>query len=196
MRVLLTLCCFAAMASSAVSQTAGVLVGVAGIVSPNSPSVTIDVGAGFNNFAWFAFGAADIELTMQEPGGLGAVTDLLAPEPPNTIPGWPQVGAWSLTATGLEASAGQLSYGPNLNVSPLIKLFSVDWSTTDFTPRTLLITVKATQFGMYVYNGPTVQTPTLVPDVAMVSTIITVIPAPASAVILAAAGILATRRRR
>lgn len=156
-------------------------------VSPATPSVSFVVGYSADLGGYQALAVAQWEVVSSEPG-LGNVDNVLKPVA-GPIPGWPQAGSFQALGNGFLITAGQSSGSTALS---LVAAFTVDWSTSDFSPRTVTVTFE--QLAVHAYpwlplpantSGPSVYTYT-----------ITVIPAPASTAIFAAAGVHALRRRR
>ena len=166
---------------------------VSNVVSPSQPSATIEVWAWFDTVPGVSelFAGGDYDLTAGEAGWLWSpwVFPLHSPGPGVTIRGNSIIGLFP----------GQLhipTLGIYGNPSNPIHVFSADWATSDFTPRTVsIITENTSIFAVYSQAGvsTTLSASAVVPG----SGTIFVVPAPASLTALAIAfATCSTTRRR
>lgn len=178
------------MASLASAQT-GLQFQVNGVVSPQNPTVTIDIYAtypvsqpiyGVVSIGYHVHASeAAFTNNIQHHYWIGWGSSL-PPEPINH-------GDW-LEGMG----AGQI-FGSNILVSSPILLHTIEWTTSDFTPRDILLSTDiVSPVYLQIYSvGPVVS----VSNPINASGMIQVIPAPSSTLaLLAGAGLVGVRRRR
>lgn len=185
-------CCAVAlcMASAASAQT-GLQFQVNGVVSPQNPTVTIDIYATYPSFP-MTYGVANVVYDVI--AGEGVFTNNIEhhywigwgtnppPEPINH-------GDWLE-----DMQASKLVSSINPTPSPLL-LHTIEWTTSDFTSRGVPISTSIEM--MYIYEIPNsiINVPVLNPTNAF--GMIQVIPTPSSSLaLLAGAGLMGSRRRR
>jgi hypothetical protein len=175
---------------------------IGGPVSPSNPEVTIRMSAWWDDGGdptWFAFWRGDFDLLGDPSGGFAGPRLLLVsnppqPQPPNASAGTPSGG----DILGVFVEQNHHQFGPWANPANPMPLWESEWTTSDFTPRTIdLATSNTTTFDIYCCfpwgTGAPNHTPrAIIPGSAK----ITVVPAPASAFLALAAALPLVRRRR
>ncbi len=182
------------LVSTAAAQQGGWLIESSNVVSPSQPTTTVEV------WAWFddptgerdAFGLGNFDFIAADGEFSNAQTYLWGPGfTPGTVRGngvigafvgqwWGGVGIWAYTH------------------SPILA-WSADWTTADFTPRTVSLDTRntttfqigtnSTHAGM---NLLELYTPGFTPGTGMIE----VVPSPASATPVLVLGAVMLRRRR
>ena len=184
-------------AAPAFAQTDGAIVLISSnTVSPSSPTTTVEVWATWNDPSkLFFFGITNYDLVAGE-GEFVSGTLKLGFSPPNSI--------GVLTGrTVIGAHIGQLVLTCDPVFCPQdnpILLATYDWTTTDFTPRSVdLNTTKTTVFNVVTPGGipgSGIVVELYPDDFTPGSGVINVVPAPATLLTLALPLVAACRRRR
>lgn len=162
---------------------------VSNVVSPGTPSTTVEVYAVWDSDAYYAFNNATWNLTGD---GTGAFS---GPASAFTDPG--QVGGTPTGGDVLGITTGQLHMpmgGIFADTSNPIRIWSATWSTTDFTPRTVDLFTETDLYNLF--SDDTGASWNVTPTVFEAEGQIRVIPAPASLALLGLGGLAALRRRR
>lgn len=192
--------CACLMAGACLSSMAnaqlGVSLAISGVVSPSSPVVEINVYVSHAPPTSWAVAVAPLELTSSEPIGFQAPTYVMEPSIMNSIPGWPFAGGYSAIAGGFYLDPGQHNLFASANPASPLLVAVVPWSTNDFTPRTVELSLALALDGLAIYFDKQSNTPTWVPGTWSATASINIVPAPASGELLAGAGIIVLRRRR
>ena len=184
-----------ALTSPAAAQQGGWLIESSNVVSPSQPTTTVEVWAWFDDptgerdvFAWgdFDFIAADGEFS-------NAQTYLSGPGfTPGTVMG---SGVGGVFVGQIWGFAGFVANPQN----PILA-WSADWTTTDFTPRTVSLDTRNTTTFEIGTNGGHVLTLNLLELYPQGFTpgmgVIRVVPSPVSATPLLVLGAVMLRRRR
>ncbi|MCH9057982.1 MAG: hypothetical protein IIB55_05055 [Planctomycetes bacterium] len=185
-----------ALTAAAAAQQGGWLIESSNVVSPSKPTTTVEV------WAWFddptgernAFGRGDFDFIAAD----GEFSN-------------PQMYLW--TSPGFSAGTpmgnsvrgvfvGQLwgFVGLSANMQNPILVWSVDWTTTDFTPRTVSLDTRNTttfEIGTNGGHALTMNLLELYPQGFTPGTgVIRVVPSPASATLLVLGAVMLRRRRR
>lgn len=180
----------------AFAQSGSWYVVASGGASPSTPTVLLDIYAQFDSNL-HAFAAGYGGLSTSEPGLDSVATFMLTVPIPTAIPGLLVLGSHSLSASEWllnPAQSNAAAWGGPANPDNPIKVATLAWTTTDFTPRTIQVETELTF--LWVYPTLNAQTPSQVQISGVGSTNFEVIPAPASFALLAAVGMAALRRRR
>ena len=184
----------ALLAGGALAQTNGTfLLTSSNTVSPNSPTTRIGIWAAWDDpTKQYMFGGGNYDLTAGDGEFSNPIDIMLGPNSStgvingNVITGGVNGQIWIIPGCGF--------FGCPTNSPSLIALY--DWTTTDFTPRTVgLFTSNTSLFTMI--NGWSGQRIELFPNEFTPGLGgITVVPAPAAWFVLALPLAAATRRRR
>jgi len=194
MNIRTTLATIAFASGASAQSNATFLLTASNEVTPASPSTTISIYAAWDqpNPCDFIFGAANYDLVAAE-GEFTSATLRLSSSPPN------RVGV--LNGNRVDGAAiGQLhipAIGIFGNTKNVVLLVDYEWTTTDFTARSVdLTTENTTNFSIVPPTGGVainmVDQGRFVPG----SGSITVVPAPSTLTAFAAVTLVAARRRR
>lgn len=171
------------------AQVNGYDIVVGGVVSPGSPSTSVQVWADWDSAAGFyAFAAAEYDLLGDATGSFSAPTLEL-----------PDLGQFAGTPAGgdvLGVVVGQLHFptiGAFADTSDPLLVWSGTWSTTDFTPR--LVDLTTDTFAYSLYLDATGASGGFLPTVVEGMGRIQVVPAPASLALIGLGVVAALRRR-
>ncbi|MCA9278259.1 MAG: PEP-CTERM sorting domain-containing protein [Phycisphaeraceae bacterium] len=176
--------------NQAFAQSGGLFIEVNGTITPQTPSVNINVYTYWEGYPQiYGVGFAVYDLVATESGFTDNIIHhnwlgFTFPPPAPTNTG---------TAL-LDLTAGQL--GPNFFTwsSPVL-LHTVEWTTDDFTPRELSVSTEIDYIDLFPYSHVFIYE--RIPDPVNGSVTIQIIPAPSSALsLLGGAGLLGARRRR
>jgi MYXO-CTERM domain-containing protein len=177
-----------AAAASAQPSNATFIIEASNDVSPGTPTTTITVSAAWDEQMEHVFSGANYDLVASD--GEFTSADLILMFTGNN-PGTPA----GSRVNG--ASIGQIHLPPavpGMQGNPMA-LASYDWTTTDFTPRTVnLSTENTTQFRVTPLPGGT--TIDLLGGFTAGSGSFNVVPAPSALALLGLGGLVAARRRR
>lgn len=178
----------AAMASATV-QPNTYEIRVSNVVSPGTPSATVEVWADWDADLFYAFAAGEWALRGDTSGDfsgpMSAFTD------PGQEDGTPSAGDVIDIITGqLQFPAGGLA----ADTSDPVMIWSGTWSTTDFTARTVDLATETARYSLYLDD--TGLSSDVTPTVIEGAGEIMVIPAPASLALVGLGGLAAMRRRR
>ncbi len=178
----------AAMASATV-QPNTYEIRVSNIVSPGTPSTTVEVWADWDSELFYAFAAAEWNLRGDMTG------DFSGPASAFTDPG--QEGGTPMVGDVMDIVTGQLQFptgGLLADTADSILIWSGTWSTTDFTARTVDLATETSQYSLYLNEAGLSSdvTSTVIEAAGQIQ----VIPAPASLALLGLGGMAAARRRR
>lgn len=167
-----------------------------GIASPQSPTVTVNIAASFQPSMYAFCEAGFFDITASD--GALAIVDF----PLGTAQGWIPPGTYGSTIGNKIIGTGAWQFhspfpGPPASTANPVVIIVVEWTTTDFTPRSVDVSLTSLDF-FGVYTSPTNYTPSYIDPalVELISGSITVIPAPATLAILVPALAVAGRRRR
>jgi hypothetical protein len=183
----------AGLASAAFGQAGfnvEVVYGPSGSVNPGDPSATVNISAFFspNDYA-FAGGRFDVGAG----DGTWSNNHLIGP-----IAGSPGVNPGVLGGSNVTAvTVGQVHFPPVLpgNNSNPISLWSADWTTNDFTARSVPVGTTTARFDVYPSStSPTSQS--RLSGLVEGRGEIIVTPAPSALALLGLGGLVAGRRRR
>ncbi|MEQ8317305.1 MAG: PEP-CTERM sorting domain-containing protein [Phycisphaerales bacterium] len=178
----------AAMASATV-QPNTYEIRVSNVVSPGTPSATVEVWADWDSDLFYAFAAAEWSLRGDGTG------DFSGPSSAFTDPG--QDDGTPSGGDVLDIVTGQLQFpsgGIFADTSDPILIWSATWSTTDFTARTVDLATETARYNLYLDDTglSSEVTATVLEGAGRIE----VIPAPASLALLGLGGLAAARRRR
>jgi hypothetical protein len=165
---------------------------VSDIVSPKQPYTNITLWAAFEPDNWFAFGETRTEVRSAfDPGGFSDPIALLDPwrlsEPGDVSPDGDRV-------SGIYAMQIYVPFSIYPDSGTPIPIWSVTWSTDDFTPRQVDLGTQSETFKLYTEEGDLIDQFGI--DFAEGAGVITVLPGPGSLAVLGCAGAWSARRRR
>jgi len=166
---------------------------VSNTVSPEQPVTTITLWAAFDpDPKWFAFGEARIEVFSEfDRGGFSAPVVLLNPlglsEPGEVSPDGDRVDGIYAMQIYIPFSVDPLSGTP-------IPLWSITWTTNDFTSRQVDLGTQSESFKVYTTQGDLIELFGI--DFTEGAGVITVVPGPGPAALLAGVGTWTAHRRR
>lgn len=162
---------------------------VSNVVSPGTPSTTVEVWADWDSDLFYAFAAAEWNLRGDASG------DFSGPASAFTDPG--QEDGNPLGGDVLDIVTGQLQFPAGsifADRSDPIMIWSGTWSTTDFTARNVDLATETIRYNLYLDDTglSTDVTSTVIEAAGQIE----VIPAPASLALVGLGGLAAIRRRR
>ncbi|MEO1009210.1 MAG: PEP-CTERM sorting domain-containing protein [Planctomycetota bacterium] len=181
----------AAMSATALASldTNGYEIRVSNVVSPGTPSTTVEVWADWDSPTFFAFAAAEFDLSADTSGMFSGPASAFSD--PGQEPG-------DIEVDGVEnIVVGQLQFPPGglfADTSDPILVWSATWSTTDFSTRSVPLATITDQYTLYTGSDGSSSDVTM--TVIEATGAIRVIPAPASLALLGLGGLAAARRRR
>jgi hypothetical protein len=178
----------AAMASATV-QPNTYEIRVSNVVTPGTPSTTVEVWADWDSDLFYAFAAAEWHLRGDMTG------DFSGPASAFTDPG--QNGGTPMDGDVLDIVTGQLQFPAGsifADTSDPILIWSGTWSTTDFTARNVDLATETLRYNLYLDD--TGLSSDVTATVIEAAGQIEVIPAPASLALIGLGGMVALRRRR
>lgn len=162
---------------------------VSNVVSPGTPSTTVEVYAVWDSDLYYAFQGADWNLLGDGTGAFSGPASAFA------APG--QVGGTPTGGDVLGIVTGQIHMpmgGIFADTSHPILLWTATWSTTDFTNRTVDLLTETDMYNLF--SDASGVGADVTPTVFEAAGRIVVIPAPASLALLGLGGFAALRRRR
>ena len=184
--------------------TGGWLIEVIGEpVSPRNPSITLRVSAYFPANLW-ALNTSGFDLLGTDPSAV--FSNFLLPAPLGPLPPGPHGCFGTLVGGTVPGGVVQVGFlqsnivGCFAHPANPLPIFEAQWTTTDFTPREVLLeTLNTPAFHVFPTRTSTLNTVDLVAmqQFRHGSAVIQVIPAPGSAaMLLAGSGAVVLRRRR
>jgi len=193
MRRIVSVVAATALVSSSSGQINSYLILTSNVITPDSPSATIEVWSTFDP-QWYAFNGADFDiLAAADPGDFSNPERIL--KGPGSKNG--QVGLGGDSVDGILAN--QLHFPSSAGIfadtaNPIL-IWKATWSTSDFSPREVDLRTLTRGYAVYVSDQGNNKWLQDEPSFGEAFGKITVVPASGAAAVLPVAVIMKRRRR-
>jgi hypothetical protein len=164
-----------------------------GAVSPDSPTVTIELWAAFNPDL-YAFGQSLLDMRSGSDVGTFGAPDVLLNDFPWNDPG--EITDDGDAIAGIFAKQIHLDGGLFADPSNPILLWTCTWTTDDFTPRDVPLWTETERFLVILRSDDSLEKDFVGLDFEEGAAVITVVPSPTAAVVLSLASLGSFRRKR